>query len=138
MATGFGGREKFLDRSGVLLCDQIRFGDYSGAVLQINETVGSGKIEMDFLRVHEMEYSHVMFPVAEMLKSISESLLVAEEVGEDHYESSLADFLCNGVQSDDESGFDPWLQLSENLEEVLEVGRTPAGGEFQVNGLIAA
>ena len=85
-----------------------------------------------------MEYSHVMFPVAEMLKSISESLLVAEEIGEDHYESSLADFLCNGVQGVDESGFAPWLQLSENLEEVLEVGRTPAGGEFQVNGLIAA
>ena len=83
MASGLHLNEEFLNGSGIFVSDQVGLCHDGGAVLKIDETVGAGEIEVYFLRIHQVEYRHVMLAVSKVLKSITKGIRIAEEIRKD-------------------------------------------------------
>ncbi len=71
VAPGLHHDEEFLDGGGVLVGDEVGLHDDGGVVLEVDETVGPGEIEVDLLRIHEVEDRHVVFTVAKVLESVT-------------------------------------------------------------------
>ena len=138
MTSGLYLNEEFLNRGGIFVSDQVGFRYDGGTVLKIDETIGAGEIEVYFLRIHQVEYRYVMLSVSEVLKSITKGIRIAEEIREDEDQGSLPDFLCHGMEGIHEAGLAFRFQFTKNLEKVLQMGRAPAGRQFEVQSIIAA
>ena len=120
MTSGLYLNEEFLNGGGIFVSDQVGFRYDGGTVLKIDETLGAGEIEVYFLRIHQVEYRY------------------AEEIRKDEDQGSLPDFLCHGMEGIHEAGLAFRFQFTKNLEKVLQMGRAPAGRQFEVQSIIAA
>ena len=79
--------------------------------------MGSLEIELDLLRVHQVEDRDVMLAVTQVLEGIGESFGLSEEVGEDDHKGPLPDFLGDLV----ECGIDTIAVIPDSLVSVRQI-----------------
>ena len=124
--------KEILEGGLVFVGDEIWFGDDGGAVLEIDEALGTVELETDFLGIHEMEEGNVVLAVAEVLEGFGEFLGFGEEIGEDDDEGALADFFRDGVEGGDEAGGTGWFDLLDGGEKPFEMRGAAGGRDFEV------
>ena len=63
--------QKFAKSGVVFISNELWLGDNGGAVLEIDKTVRTLKMEIDFLRVKEVKHRDVVLAKAEVLEGVT-------------------------------------------------------------------